>query len=400
VLEVAEAQQRIFSAFGPTGVEWVAISAAHGRVLAQSLCALRTQPPAAMSAMDGYAVRAAEVAVGRPMRVIGESSAGHPFSGELTAGNAIRIFTGAVIPCGADAVLIQENTERSGDLIVPSQTVGDGLYVRPAGLDFAEGWQGLPAGRVLCPLAIGLAASMGHAVVPVRRRPRVALIATGDELRWPGTATAAGEIISSNSPALAAMVEAWGGAAADLGIVPDRPEPLRQALEDARHADLIVTTGGASVGELDLVQGVAKDAGMALDFWKIRMRPGKPLMFGRRGQQRFLGLPGNPVSALICARVFAVPLVQALLGRRTDDLARAEETATLTSPLEANGPRRHYMRAVTDRTCKSGLTVAPVASQDSSLLRTLHEADALIVRDINAPAADAGERVRILRLDF
>lgn len=393
LLEVAEAQQRIFDALKPIGIEWVPINDAHGRVLAEDLKALRTQPPAAMSAMDGYAVRASDVVVGAPLRVIGESAAGHPFAGEMSPGHAVRIFTGAVIPVGADAILIQENTERRDDLMVPTETVAEGAFVRPAGLDFKAGWVGLEAGCVLSPLAIGLAASLGHAFVPVRRRPNVALIATGDELCWPGSMPGAGEIISSNTPALAAMVRAWGGDVVDLGIVPDRAAPLRTALEDARHADLIVTTGGASVGELDLVQDVATGAGMALDFWKIRMRPGKPLIFGNIFDRPFLGLPGNPVSAGVCAIVFLRGSIQRMLGLSTQlPITRA----TLGKPLGPGVERLDFARG--RWIDKGSRTVEALDRQDSSMFAAFAHADNLLIRPPSDPSRQAGESIEIIDL--
>ena len=331
MLSVDEAQKRIWAAFEPLGPEWLPLNQAHGRILSQDLTALRTQPPAAMSAMDGYAVRAQDVQIGQSLKVIGESPAGHPFAGQVCAGEAVRIFTGAVIPNGADAILIQENATAQGASLIPNENVPTGQFVRPAGLDFVKGWTGLFAGTRLGPREIGLAASMGHAFLAVRRKPRIALIATGDELLWPGQQPGPGEIISSNTPALAAMVDGWGGEALDLGIVGDNKDALLDRLRQAACADLIVTTGGASVGDLDLVQDAASQAGMALDFWKIRMRPGKPLIFGKLLNRPFIGLPGNPVSAAVCAIMFMRGALMTMLGLST---AILNSKAELSAPAE------------------------------------------------------------------
>jgi molybdopterin molybdotransferase len=394
-----EARRRILAAATRmTGTEAVALPQALGRTLASDLAAMRTQPPFAASAMDGYAVRAAELVVGQPLNLIGEAAAGHPFVGKLGAGEAVRIFTGAVVPDGADTILIQENASRIDERrIVPTQTEAKGRFVRPAGLDFSEGAVLLEAGTVLDARRIGLAASMGHATLPVRRPPRVAILSTGDELALPGEALKSGQIVSSNAFALAAQVTAAGAEAIDLGIVPDTAAATRHAIEEASGiADIILTSGGASVGDHDFVQGALTATGFAMGFWKVAVRPGKPLMFGTRGEVLCIGLPGNPVSSLVCALLFVVPLIGKLMGR-AGHTASPREPALLGRHLPANDLREEYMRASLHRS-DAGLIATPFASQDSSIQRLLVEAGALVVRPAHAPAARAGDACEIIRL--
>ena len=322
-LSVDEALDRILDGVAPTPAEPVAIEAAHRRTLAEPLAALLTQPPFDASAMDGYAVRAADVAkLPATLAVIGEAAAGHPFSGSVAAGQAVRIFTGAPLPAGADAIVIQENTQRDGAKVTVREGSIDTGHVRPRGFDFREGETLLAAGRRLGPREVALAAAMGHGTLPVRRRPRVAILSTGDELVPPGQRPGPGQIVSSNHLGVAALAEAAGAEATLLGIARDTRESLDAYFAKAQDADIIVTIGGASVGDHDLVGPVLEARGMALSFWKIAMRPGKPLMFGRLGQARVLGLPGNPVSSLVCTRVFLVPLIRALLGMPAARCAR------------------------------------------------------------------------------
>ena len=398
-LTVAEALARILADVAPVDTETVAIEAAHARVLAASVVARFTQPPFDASAMDGYAVRAVDVASPPALlTVAGEAAAGHPFQGALGAGQAVRIFTGAPVPAGADAIVIQENCAREGATVVVREGVADRDHIRRAGFDFEAGTPLLDAGRRLGARELTLAAAAGHGRLPVRRRPRVAILATGDELVLPGATPGPGQITASNHLGVAALVAEAGGAPEFLGLARDSRASLEQHIARAGPADILVTIGGASVGDHDLVGPVLQAAGMRLAFWNIAMRPGKPLMFGRLGAQRVLGLPGNPVSALVCARLFLVPLVGALLGRAAASDATSD--ALTTVPLAANGPRAHYMRAVRGRSNSGQITVAPVRSQDSSLLSPLAEADCLIVRPIDAPAAPAGARVPILPLDL
>ena len=399
-LTVEAALARIVEGVAPlAGAETVGLIAAAGRILAEPLVARLTQPPFTASAMDGYAVRAADVAkLPAMLRVTGESAAGHGFAGALGPGDAVRIFTGAPVPDGADAIVIQENTRRDGDRVEITDGTLDPEFVRPMGGDFAAGATLLAAGRRLTARDVTLAAAMGYAALPVRRKPVVAILATGDELVLPGETPSADQIVCSNTFGIAAMVAAAGATPHLLGIARDARESLDAHVDQAAGADILVTVGGASVGDHDLVAPVLEARGMALDFWKIAMRPGKPLMFGRLGAQRILGLPGNPVSSLVCTRLFLVPLVRALLG-----LAPEPErtlTARTATALSANGPRAHYMRATSRPGADGGLEVAPVRSQDSSLLTPLAEADCLIVRPIRAPALDAGAMVPVLMLDF
>lgn len=399
LLSVEEALQRILDSVQPTEPEPVAIEQARGRVLAESLRALVTQPPFNSSAMDGYAVRVADVAqLPATLSVIGEAAAGHPFSGTVSEGQAVRIFTGAPVPEGADGIVIQENAERAGSTVTVREGTLETGHIRTKGYDFREGDTLLAAGRRLGPREVSLAAAMGYGQVTVRRRPTVAILSTGDELVQPGSRLGPGQITASNHLGIAALAEAAGAAPQLLGIARDTHADLDAHFGRAQGADIIVTSGGASVGDHDLVAPVLQSRGMTLAFWKIAMRPGKPLMFGRLGPSRILGLPGNPVSSLVCSRLFLLPLIRALLGQPAKDDTPAQ--ARLSVPLEANGPRQHYMRAISKPGPDGYPLVAPVRSQDSSLLAPLADADCLLVRPPRAPAAPAGSLVSILPLDF
>lgn len=397
-LSVAQALDRILDGVEPLETETVAIDAAHGRVLAAPLAAAHTQPPFNASAMDGYAVRGADVAaVPVRLKVVGESAAGHGFRGSVSPGEAVRIFTGAPVPEGADTIVIQENTERDGDVVIVGPGELDPLYIRKRGFDFSKGQILLEAGRVLNAREVMLAAAMGHGGVPVRRRPNVTLLATGDELVQPGTQPDLDQIVCSNPFGIAAMVAGAGGAPSFAGIAKDTRAALHEKFDAARDADIIVTIGGASVGDHDLVGPVLKERGVTLDFWKIAMRPGKPLMFGKMGGQRVMGVPGNPVSSMICARVFLMPLIRKMLGLADQDFARRQ--ATLSVDMPANGPRQHYARAILE-TEAGRETVRPVTSQDSSLIAALARSNALIVQPPHAPKTPAGSTVEVLLLDF
>jgi molybdopterin molybdotransferase len=399
-LSVDDALRAILAEAAPIDAwETVSLFEAPGRLLAAPLAARLTQPPFDASAMDGYAVRAADVgALPATLTIIGEAAAGHGFGGLLGAGQAVRIFTGAPVPAGADAIVIQENTRRDGTTLTVLDGRPDAEHIRPRGGDFAAGQPLLESGRRLTARDITLAAAMGHATLPVRRRPIVALLATGDELVLPGTAPAADQIVCSNPFGVAALLAAAGAEPRFLGIARDDRTDLAAHVALARDADVLITLGGASVGDHDLVGPVLREAGMTLAFWKIAMRPGKPLMFGRLGPQAVLGLPGNPVSSLICTRLFAVPLVHALLGLEAAEAAPGE--AVTAVPLAANGPRAHYMRARSTWTTDGRRCVTPVRSQDSSLLSPLLDADVLVVRPIGAPALSAGATVPVLPLDL
>jgi molybdopterin molybdotransferase len=398
LLPVDEAQRRILDGAEPLGSERVDLLGAAERVLAEDVTAKLTQPPFDASAMDGYALRAADVApVPAELRVTGESHAGRPFTGTVGAGEAVRIFTGASVPAGADTVVIQEDTARAGNRLTVREAAARGANIRRAGGDFRAGDVLLPAGRLLDASAITLAAAGGNAALCVRRRPRVAILATGDELVEPGTTPSAGQIISSNPYGLAALVRRFGGAPRLIGIAGDTLKDLAAKLDAAADADVLVTIGGASVGDRDLVKPALEARGLALDFWKVAVRPGKPMLYGRLGPMRVLGLPGNPLSCLIAARLFLVPLLFALLGRR--DAPLAERAAVLAHDLGANGPRQHYMRGVLEPG-EPLPRVTAFASQDSAHMSALAAADVLIVRPPEAPACHAGEVVRVLPLDF
>ncbi|MCL4767700.1 MAG: molybdopterin molybdotransferase MoeA [Hyphomicrobiaceae bacterium] len=398
-LSVEEALQRIIADAAPTAPELVPIERAAGRILAEPLAARLTQPPFDASAMDGYAVRTADVArLPSRLKVVGQAAAGHPFAGSIGPGEAARIFTGAPVPAGADAIVIQEHTTASDGVVEVREGQPDRAHIRRRGFDFRQSDELLAAGRRLGPREVTLAAAAGHGEVSVRRRPLVAILATGDELVPPGTRPGPGEIVSSNPLGVAALLDQAGAGTRLLGIARDSRDSLVRHIEAGRDADVLVTIGGASVGEHDLVGPVLESLGMTLAFWKIDMRPGKPMLHGRLGGQRVLGLPGNPVSALVCARVFLVPLVRALLGMPEQEAAAA--TAPLAEPVEANGPRQHYMRAMLERRSDGRRQVRLARSQDSSLLAPLAAADVLLVRPPGAPALPAGADVPVLLLDF
>ena len=400
LMSVAEALRRVLEHAGPLATENAALIDAHGRVLADDLKALRTQPPADVSAMDGYAVRAADVASApAKLKLVGEVAAGHPFEGMVGAGEAARIFTGGVVPAGADTIVIQENTSRDSQTVIVNQKSGPGRHIRKAGLDFAAGAVLLRKGHRLNDRDLALAAAMNHPAVPVHRRPKVAVLATGDELVMPGASPGIGEIVYSNGYATMALVRGEGCEVVDLGIVPDRVDETVAAVRRAREAraDILVTSGGASVGDYDLVQKSLKAEGLDLSFWKVALRPGRPMMHGRLGATHVLGLPGNPVSAYVCGVLFLVPLIRRLAGR--SDVEPALATAALGSDLPENDERADYLRA----TLAAGPDGVPVATpfrvQDSSMLAPLAAAGCLLVREPFAPAAKTGDRCSILKLD-
>jgi len=396
-LSVAEALTRVTRGLAPLETERVELKDACGRVLAEDVAAILTQPPFDASAMDGYAVRAADVAaLPVTLRLAGRSAAGAGFRGKVGPGEAVRIFTGAPVPEGADLVVIQENTEQSPESVT-IKSAASGTYIRPRGQDFTKGEVLLTEGTRLGPRELMLAAAMNHADLPVRRKPKVAILATGNEVMPPGSDLAADQIVSSVPYGLAAIVARHGGEAMPLGIAKDEPESIVTLARAGKAADILVTIGGASIGEYDLVATALKSDGLELDFWKIAMRPGKPLLFGRMGNQRVLGVPGNPVSALICAHVFLVPMLGKLLGL-TDEKPHKPD-AVLGEALPANGVREHYMRALSEWRADGARIVTPLPSQDSSLMAAFARADCLIVRPPNAPVLPRGARVRIVPLD-
>lgn len=395
MLAVDEAVAIVTSGFGPLPAEQISLTAALGRVLAEDVVARIDQPPMDVSAMDGYAVRLADtVKCPAQLTIIGESAAGAPFQGAPGTGEAVRISTGAVLPAGADAIVIQENTRRNGNLVEVHQPTVRGQWIRPAGLDFRAGDTLLRANSVLSARNIGLAAAMNVPWLKVRRRPRIAFAATGDELSMPGDPLADGGIVSANGPALAAYIACFGGEPIDLGIARDDEAALRTVLEGARGADLLVTTGGASVGDHDLVRRVIGPDGLQLGFYKVAMRPGKPLIFGRLGATPVLGLPGNPVSVGVTALLFLRPAVNVMLSLPAGQPA---ETAVLAVDLPANDERQDYLRAAIAPGSDGEPVVTPFPRQDSSMLRVFADAQCLILRAPRAPAAAAGTRVPILR---
>ena len=395
LLPVSEAQHRIIDAMPLMPAEQIPVSAGLGRVLAQDLVSRRSQPPAPVSAMDGYAVRASDVAnAPARLRIIGYAPAGHPYEGIVGPGEAVRIFTGAPMPRGTDAVVIQEDTDKEEDTVAVRSSASPGRYVRPAGLDFEEGDILLTAGRILTARDIGLVAAMNIPWVKVRRKPRIAILATGDEIVMPGDPVGHAQIVSSNALSLGAFVQAHGGEPIDLGIAPDEVDGLKRLAEGARGSDLLVTTGGASVGDHDLVQEVLGDVGLEVDFWRIAMRPGKPLIFGALGQTWLVGLPGNPVSSLVCAIMFLAPAIRKLLG--ADQVLPERQTAHLGAELPKNDEREDYLRATLS---SEGQVVTPFARQDSSMFATMASADALIVREPHAPAARMDDEVEFILLD-
>jgi molybdopterin molybdotransferase len=399
LMPVDDARARILQGVRRGAAESVRLAHGLGRVLAAPVKAIRDQPPFEASAMDGFAVKANDVAaVPASLKVIGISAAGHGFKGHVTSGEAVRIFTGAPLPRGTDAVVIQENTSTPApSQVTILQQVRPSQNVRTRGLDFERGEMLLTAGTRLNARDIGLAGAANAGLVRVVRKPLVAVFATGDELVAPGGRPNADQIVSSNSQALVALVRHFGGEPLDLGIVPDKLKATERTIARAAGADILVTTGGASVGDHDFVQQALKNAGVKIDFWKIAMRPGKPFMYGRKGRQHVMGLPGNPVSALVCARLFLKPLIDAMLGLPAgDDLVLAR----LGAPMKANDDRQDYVRATLRSEPDGTRTATPYMKQDSSMQRTFQQSDCLIVRPPGAPEAAAGLLVPILKIDF
>lgn len=399
LMPVSEALAKLLEGVSPSEPEWVDLAQGNGRFLAQDLASTRTQPPFAASAMDGYAIRHADLAeIPAKLTVIGEAPAGHGFQGNVGPGQTVRIFTGAPVPEGADTILIQEDTTRDGDIITALEQPKPGAFVRPAGLDFNQGEVLLSPPLKLDFRDLALAAAMNHAKLPVRRKPVVAILATGDELVRPGTEPGPDQIIASNHAGIAAMVENCGGEPLDLGISPDDPKVMaghvRRAIE--AKADILVTLGGASVGDHDLVQDVLGAEGMELAFWRIAMRPGKPLMAGHLGKTKVLGLPGNPVSSLVCGLLFLKPLIAAMLGM--DATASQETKAILGADIGENDRRQDYVRAELTVAEDGKVIAIPFAKQDSSMLGLLAKSGALIIRPPHAPARKAGDQVSIIRL--
>jgi molybdopterin molybdotransferase len=399
LMPVADALAAVLAGAEPLPEEMVSLDAAHRRVLARDVAALRTQPPQAMSAMDGYAVRSIDAAHAAAwLKVIGEVAAGRPFERPVGAGEAVRIFTGGVIPDGADAVVIQEDTVIEGGGITITEAAIRGRHIRPAGVDFHRGDVLLAAGQRLTDRDLSLAAGMNYPHLAVRRRPKVAILATGDELVMPGETPGPGQIVYSNGYALRALARDEGAETIDLGIATDTLEATTDGIRRARElgADILVTTGGASVGDHDLVKRSLEAEGVAMAFWQIAMRPGKPMMHGRLGAMRVIGLPGNPVSSYVCGFLFLVPLIRKLSGRTV--VHHVTETALLARNVVANDRREDYLRARLEVRGDGALIATPVDHQDSSLLGNLAAARALVIRAPFATAATAGTACDIMRL--
>jgi len=395
LIALEEARARILAQIRPTGPETVALASGWNRVLARPVLARLTQPPADVSAMDGYAVRAADAVTGATLNVTGAAPAGRPFAGGVGAVEAVRIFTGGFVPEGADGILIQENARAEGTSLQVLEGVAKGRWIRRRGLDFAEGEALLQAGRRLTARDIGLAAAGNHPWLTVHRRPRIGILATGDEIALPGEALPAGGIVSSNAHALAALVASAGAEGIILPIASDDANEIA-ALASSGGYDLLVTTGGASVGEHDLVQKALGQQGFALDFWKIAMRPGKPLIWGQLGAMPVLGLPGNPVSALVCAVVFLLPVLARLQGLA--DCAPRTIRALAGIDLPENDIRADHLRATLHTDEDGHLVATPAGRQDSSMLAVLASADGLILRAPFAPALAQGDAVEVIPL--
>jgi molybdopterin molybdotransferase len=394
---VNEAIDQICAGFTPLAMEQVPLTEALGRVLAQDVVSRITQPFADVSAMDGYAVRGEDLSkVPATFKVIGESAAGRGFSGAVGPGQAARIFTGAPVPKGADTVVIQENTEAGQGSVKILEAPRKGANVRLAGLDFKKGETYLKAGKILTARDVGLAGAMNVPWLMVRRQPRVAILSTGDELVMPGDPIGPDQIVSSNSLAVRGYVKTMGGIPIDLGIARDDEASLTALVQGARGADLLVTIGGASVGDHDLIRKVLGNEGLELTFYKVAMRPGKPLIFGKLSGVPMLGLPGNPVSAGVTAVIFMRPAIETMLG--IDRKAQPRMTALAGSDLAANDMRQDYLRSTLSRDAAGDLVATPFAKQDSSMMTLFAQADCLVVRPPHAPAAKKGERVEILTL--
>lgn len=399
LMPVSDALAAVLAGAEPLHEEMVSLDEAYHRVLSHDVAAQRTQPPQAMSAMDGYAVRAADAAtIDSRLTVIGEVAAGRPFAGTVGAGEAVRIFTGGVVPDGTDTVVIQEDTIADGKCVTVKEAAIPGRHIRPAGVDFREGDVLLRKGTRLTERDLALAAGMNHPRLAVCRRPKVAILATGDELVMPGTTPGHGQIVYSNGYALHALARSEGADTIDLGVAADTLEATSAGIRRAREsgADILITTGGASVGDHDLVQQALRDEGILMAFWKIAMRPGKPMMHGRLGAMAVIGLPGNPVSSYVCAFLFMVPLIRALSGRSV--IHHHRERAVLGRDLGANDQREDYLRARLERRDDGTLLALPVSHQDSSLLANLAAAQVLLVRAPFAPKAEAGNPCEVLRL--
>jgi len=397
MISVEEARERILATLHPTPAEIAALADAWGRITATPVTARLTQPPADVSAMDGYALRAADGTLGATLHVIGAAPAGHPFDRPVGPGQAVRLFTGSVVPQGADGILLQEDATAIGTEVRINEAVVAGRHIRRAGQDFAAGDTVVPAGRRLTARDIGLAAAANHPWLTVHRRPRVAILATGDEIAMPGEPIPSGGIVSSNSHALAALVRASGGEPVVLPVAADTREAVAAVADSIHGMDMLVTTGGASVGDHDLVIESLKSRGLELDFWQIAMRPGKPLLYGKLGLVPVLGLPGNPVSALVCSILFLLPALNRLQGLPAAPPPTIQAIAG--APLKANDHRADHLRSSVTADSLGRVVATPFPVQDSAMLRRLAHADALILRAPNAPALPQGAEISVIPLE-
>jgi molybdopterin molybdotransferase len=397
MITVDEARARILAGLHPMPPEIVALANAWNRVAAEPVIARLTQPPSDVSAMDGYALRAEDGGLHASLRVIGAAPAGHPFDGNVGPGQAVRLFTGSVVPAGANAILLQEDAERAGDTVVVSEAVVAGRHIRRAGQDFSKGDTVIQPGRRITARDVGLAAAANHPWLSVRRKPRVAILATGDEIAMPGEPIPSGGIVSSNSHALAALVRAVGGEPTVLPVAKDTTEAIAAVADQVGGFDLLVTTGGASVGDHDLVISGLQTRGLIVDFWQIAMRPGKPLLFGRMAAVPVLGLPGNPVSAMVCAVLFLLPALALMQGLPAGPPPTV--SAILGAGVKENDRRADHLRATVSTDDLGRVVVSPFPVQDSAMLRRLALADALVLRAPFAPALPAGAEVSVIRLD-
>ena len=396
MISVLEARARILAGLAPTPAETIPLMDGAGRVTAAPVVARHSNPPADVSAMDGYAVRSADAYRGARLALIGAAPAGHPYPGRLGDSEAVRLFTGSVVPDGADSILIQENATVADGVVMVAEPTAPGRHIRRMGEDFRSGETLIAPGQRLHARNIGLAAAGGHAWFTVHRRPRIVILSTGDEIALPGDPLPPGSVVSSNGPALAALVRAAGGEPVLLPVARDDMGAIAAAADAARGAEMLLTTGGASVGDHDLVQAALAERGMVLDFWRIAMRPGKPLMHGRLGDVPMLGLPGNPVSALVCAILFLLPAIAKLSGLPGDP--PMAEPVRLGAPLPANDIREDYIRASLLTLVDGGWVAQPYEKQDSGMISRLAQADALIIRPPFAPACAVGETVLAIRL--
>ena len=395
MLTVRDAHARVIAAFAPLPAETVSVADAAGRVLAQAPRARLTQPPADLSAMDGYAVRAEDVpAVPTTLTLVGQAPAGGSYDHALKPGEAVRIFTGGPLPMGADSIVIQEDTQADGDKITILDAPRIGRHIRKAGLDFTAGDTPLAVGRTLTTRDVALAAAMNHPWLTVHRKPRIAILSTGDELVMPGEPVGRNQIVSSSGIAVAALVRGWGGEPTLFDIARDDAALIQDRIAAGAQHDLLITLGGASVGDHDLVQGALKAQGFAMDFWRIAMRPGKPLMFAAKDRARVLGLPGNPVSTMVCSLLFVKPAMERMLGQPGDIVAT--QPARLAVDVKENDQREDYVRALLTRSADGSLTVEPHKVQDSSMLSVLAWANGLLIRPPHDPARKAGDVVQVI----